>query len=77
MYGWLDESTLQVNAKIKELFPNLCIPVIMVSAKSTEDDIVQGLESGSTDYIKKPFQAKELLARIEAQLQIKVRKDTQ
>ena len=63
----------QVNAKIKDLFPNMCIPVIMVSAKSTEEDIIKGLDSGSTDYIKKPFQCGELLARVEAQLQVKVR----
>jgi len=64
-------SGYEVNAKIKELFPTICIPVIMVSAKSTEADIVKGLESGSSDYIKKPFHQGELLARVQAQLQLK------
>ena len=40
------------------------VPVIMLSAKSQEKDIVQGLELGANDYIVKPFQPMELLARI-------------
>jgi class 3 adenylate cyclase len=64
-------SGYEVNAKIKEMFPNICIPIIMVSAKSTEEDIIQGLSSGSHDYIKKPFHQGELLARVRTQLQLK------
>lgn len=40
------------------------IPIIMLTAKSTEDDIVVGLEAGADDYICKPFGSQELLARI-------------
>lgn len=40
------------------------IPIIMLTARITEDNIVQGLESGADDYISKPFSAKNLKARI-------------
>ena len=43
-------------------------PVIMLTAKSETDDKVQGLRSGADDYITKPFEMKEVLARIEAVL---------
>ena len=42
------------------------IPIIMLTARITEDNIVQGLESGADDYISKPFSAKNLKARIKA-----------
>lgn len=44
------------------------LPVIMVTAKSEESDIVLGLEMGAQDYITKPFSNKVLLARVRAQL---------
>ena len=44
------------------------IPVIMVSAKTTEIDKVKGLDLGADDYISKPFGIMELLARIKAKL---------
>ena len=43
-------------------------PVIMLTAKSETDDKVMGLKSGADDYVTKPFEMKELLARIEAVL---------
>lgn len=44
------------------------IPVIMLSAKSQENDIVQALDAGANDYVVKPFQPMELLARIKRHL---------
>ena len=44
------------------------VPIIILSAKTDEIDIVVGLEIGTDDYITKPFRARELLARIAAHL---------
>ena len=42
------------------------VPIIMLTAKSETDDKVMGLKSGADDYITKPFEMREVLARIEA-----------
>ena len=44
------------------------LPVIMLTAKSDEDNKIQGFDSGADDYITKPFSPRELLARIKALL---------
>ncbi|MFA7437476.1 phosphate regulon transcriptional regulator PhoB [Castellaniella sp.] len=44
------------------------IPLIMLTARSSEQDIVAGLEAGADDYIGKPFSVRELLARIRSLL---------
>jgi len=45
---------------------NLDMPIIMLTAKGQESDIVLGLNLGADDYVTKPFSIKELLARVEA-----------
>ena len=59
MDGWA------VGAKIRETSK---VPIIMLTAKSEVFDRIQGLEMGADDYIVKPFEMKELLARINAVL---------
>ena len=43
------------------------VPIIMVTARAEADDRVRGLEGGADDYVAKPFQSRELLARVRAQ----------
>lgn len=44
------------------------VPILMISAKDTESDKIVGLEMGADDYITKPFQIREVMARIKANL---------
>ena len=44
------------------------VPIIMLTAKGDASDVVRGLESGADDYVVKPFNPKELVARIRARL---------
>ena len=44
------------------------IPIIFITAKDSEDDVLKGFEIGADDYIEKPFSIKELIARIKAVL---------
>jgi len=46
------------------------MPVIMLTGRSEDADVVRGLDAGANDYISKPFRAKELLARLHAQLRL-------
>ena len=54
--------------KIKSNPTTKNIPIIMVSAKGEEEDIVKGLELGAEDYITKPFSPKVLIARVKTSL---------
>ena len=45
------------------------LPVILLSARAGEDARVEGIEAGATDYLVKPFSARELLARVDAHVQ--------
>jgi len=44
------------------------IPIIMLTARTSEDNVIQGLDSGADDYITKPFAPRELIARMKALL---------
>ncbi len=62
-------SGIEIVREIRKTNPT--IPVIFLTARDTVDDTIFGLESGANDYIKKPFQFAELLARIKVQLRTK------
>ena len=49
---------------LREAPETRAIPVIILSAKSKEEDIIRGLEGGADDFIIKPFNALELVARV-------------
>ncbi|WP_016955237.1 response regulator transcription factor [Catenovulum agarivorans] len=57
---------LKLCKRMRQLHPN--IPIIMLTAKSSELDLVVGLESGADDYLTKPFSVLELQARVKAHL---------
>jgi DNA-binding response OmpR family regulator len=44
------------------------VPVVILSMRDREEDIVRGLEMGADDYVVKPFNARELIARVRKQL---------
>jgi two-component system alkaline phosphatase synthesis response regulator PhoP len=46
----------------------LTIPIVMLTARSQESDIIAGLERGADDYVTKPFSIRELVARVKAHL---------
>ena len=57
-------SGLAVARKLRNDERTRAVPVIMLTAKGSEQDKVDGLEAGADDYITKPFSPKELMARI-------------
>src|SRR5207245_5929852 len=57
---------LEVLREVRAVRPSL--PVIILTARGTEDDRVRGLKMGADDYVVKPFSARELLARVETVL---------
>jgi two-component system response regulator RegX3 len=56
----------------RELRQRSSVPIIMLTAKDSEVDIVVGLELGADDYVTKPYSTRELLARIRAVLRRRV-----
>ena len=66
---------LSVCRRLKTSPDTRMIPIIMLTAKSDESDIVVGLEMGANDYITKPFSRKVLTARIRAQFRIAEQQD--
>ncbi|MBQ7836762.1 MAG: response regulator transcription factor [Clostridia bacterium] len=63
-----EEDGLSILKKLRERSKTASMPVIMLTAKSTEYDKVVGLDSGADDYISKPFGMMELMSRIKALL---------
>jgi two-component system, cell cycle response regulator len=62
-------SGLQMLKHLRPTEPH--VPIIFVSARSETEDVIRGLDAGADDYICKPFDPHELLARVRAQLRIK------
>ncbi|MEQ8168108.1 MAG: hybrid sensor histidine kinase/response regulator [Candidatus Eremiobacterota bacterium] len=63
--------TLKDNSRTKE------IPIIFLTAKEETEDLVQAFEIGAVDYVTKPFNGLELLARVQTHLDLKFARDTQ
>lgn len=63
-----DESGYEIVRKLRKRPATQDIPIIMVTAKTTEMDMIKGLDGGADDYIKKPFSIMELITRVKALL---------
>ena len=61
-------SGIELTRRLKKDELTAEIPIIMLTAKSEEDNKIQGLEAGADDYITKPFSPRELVARLKAVL---------
>ena len=67
---WMIEGTsgIEVCRRLRRDKATARVPIIMLTARETEDDRVRGLETGADDYLTKPFSPRELLARVAAVL---------
>lgn len=63
-----DENGNDIVKRIRRMPKTKRIPIIMVTAKTTDLDLVKGIEDGADDYIKKPFSIMELISRVKALL---------
>lgn len=65
--GLPDGDGQEVLVKLREWYQN---PIIILSVKSAEDEIVKALDNGANDYLTKPFRTQELLARMRTALRV-------
>jgi len=61
-----DENGNEIVRRLRAKNETRHMPIIMVTAKTTELDLVKGIEDGADDYIKKPFSVMELISRVKA-----------
>jgi two-component system, OmpR family, phosphate regulon response regulator PhoB len=65
---WMIEGTsvIEVCRRLLRNKATAHVPIVMLTARETEDDRVRGLETGADDYVTKPFSPRELIARVAA-----------
>ena len=63
-----DEDGYQILGRLREDAATRQVPVIMVTAKTSEIDVVKGLDKGADDYLCKPFGIMEFISRVKAVL---------
>ncbi len=63
-----DADGLRLVTQLRQNVMTMSLPIIMVTAKTTEIDKVRGLDSGADDYLTKPFSVMELISRVKALL---------
>src|SRR5690606_1405518 len=61
---------IRLTEQIKQNRQTEQIPVMLITARAGEESKIAGYETGADDYLVKPFSAKELLARVQAQIKI-------
>ena len=67
----------EICIQLKESIETKDIPIIFLTAKTEDDDIIWGFQLGAVDYIKKPFNPQELMARVATHVELKRSKDNQ
>jgi len=60
---------LEVTRSMREHEATKAIPVILLTARAQEGDVISGFEAGADDYVKKPFSPQDLQARVQALLE--------
>ena len=67
---WMIENVpgIEVCRQLRRAKETAQVPILMLTARSEEEDRIRGLKTGADDYVSKPFSPRELLARIEALL---------
>ncbi len=70
-----DEDGLEIVGKLRRRVDTKKLPIIMVTAKTSEIDKVKGLDVGADDYLSKPFGVMELIARVKAILRRTMEED--
>lgn len=70
LLDWMlpEYSGIEICRKLRDRDATKSVPIIMLTARSEEDDRILGLNSGADDYVVKPFSPKELIARVQATL---------
>ena len=63
-----EENGIEILKKLRKNYSTEYVPIIMVTAKTSEYDKIKGLENGADDYIGKPFSMMEMVARVKALL---------
>lgn len=64
-------SGYEVCRRIREEHPIYKLPVLLLTVRHSSDDVAAGLEAGANDFLAKPFDGKELMARVQTLLQLK------
>jgi class 3 adenylate cyclase len=68
-------SGIDVLRRVRQRWPESDLPVIMVTARDTAEDVVEALQLGANDYVTKPLDFPVVLARVETQLTLKRQKE--
>jgi len=65
---WMIEGTsgIEVCRRLRRNKATAHVPIVMLTARGAEDDMIRGLETGADDYLTKPFSPRELIARVAA-----------
>jgi two-component system alkaline phosphatase synthesis response regulator PhoP len=58
----------EIARNLRENWETASIPILMLTARVTEQEVLRGFQSGADDYVRKPFSSREVLARLEALL---------